>query len=417
MSDKTNNRVYISWFILASFFLYQYILRCAPGVLIEEIRHDFLMNAEDFALLGSLFYYGYSLIQIPLGILIDKYGIKLIAVSSIFLCMLGSLLMSVTTLIPVAFLSRIILGVGAASAFMSCLKLANDYLPKKIKGMAIGATLSAGAIGALFTGAPLNYLLVKFASWQEAFYLFSLIGIVLIVFAAVFLPNNRNPKLTYKKSERIIPLVLNVVTNKTIMLYAFIAIALYAPLSVLADLWGTAFLMKKFLISREQASPILMNIYIGMAFGSIILPYLVERHLNLNKAIKISAFMLLILFTILVYMPNLSEISLITLLILIGFFCGAEMLCFTAALWYVDPKHSGVTIGVVNTLNMLGGAIMQHVIGVYLDINWSGKTDNFGLRLYSTEDYVEAFSILVIIIAICLITALTMLNNKKVNQE
>ena len=65
--------VYISWFILVSFYLYQYILRSSSGVLIDEIRYEFKMNADDFAFFGSMYYYGYSLMQIPLGILIGGY--------------------------------------------------------------------------------------------------------------------------------------------------------------------------------------------------------------------------------------------------------------------------------------------------------------------------------------------------------
>lgn len=387
-----------------------------PGVLVDEVRQKFSMNAEQFALLGSLFYYGYSLIQIPLGVLIDKYGIRITVIISIFLCVIGTILFSSTSSKYLAFISRIVLGLGAASAFMSCLKLSNDYLPKGIKAIAIGATLTAGALGALFTGAPLNFLLQEFTNWQEAFYLLAIIGFILIVMAAAFLPKTHKKDSDESLNHQFITTVFTVLKNKSIMLYAFIAIALYSPLSVMADLWGTAFLMKKFSITREGASPLLMNIYIGMAFGSIFLPYLIEKNFNLNKVIKFSALMLLLLFSILVYANNLSEISLVILMILIGFFCGAEMLCFTAALWYVDPKSSGVTIGVVNTLNMLGGAIMQHVIGIYLDANWSGELDNLGLRIYSIEDFVEAFSILVIIITICLIVAFIALDNKKVNK-
>ena len=82
-SHSISKDIYISWFILASFYLYQYILRSSPGVLIEEIRHEFGMNADNFALMGSMYYYGYSLMQVPLGILVDRVGVRKTAIFSI----------------------------------------------------------------------------------------------------------------------------------------------------------------------------------------------------------------------------------------------------------------------------------------------------------------------------------------------
>jgi MFS family permease len=122
---------------------------------------------------------------------------------------------------------------------------------------------------------------------------------------------------------------------------------------------------------------------------------------------------LLALFIVLIYVPHLNQVHLLSLILLIGFFCGAETLCFNAALRYTDSHTSGLTIGVVNTLNMAGGAIMQQAIGVYLDATWQGSLDINGLRIYSLQEFVEAFSILVIILFICAIIACTALSKNK----
>ena len=412
--QKTKHKmsIYLSWLVLVIFYLYQYILRSSPGVLIHEIRHDFLMNADEFAILGSLYYYGYSLMQVPLGVIIDRFGIRITALYSIALCIIGTALLVLSCDHNVAYISRLIVGIGAASAFMSSVKLAHDYLPESIQGVTIGATLTFGAAGALVTGGPLNYLLERFSSWQSAFLIFSAAGVFIWLLAFIFLP-----KANIKKQESICQETwhhfVKIIKTKEIMLYAFVAIGLFLPLSVMADLWGTAFLMKKFALTRDTAGPILMNIYIGMAVGSIILPYIAEKYNLINKVIQLSIFLLLLLFSLLVYVPNLNQASLTILLIAIGFLCGAEMLCFTAALKYVNSSVSGLTIGVVNTLNMLAGAIMQQVIGIYLDVTWKEALDENGLRIYSLNEFIEAFSILIVIMIICVVTALITLKNKQ----
>jgi predicted MFS family arabinose efflux permease len=414
-SNSIKIEIYVSWAVLAIFYLYQYILRSSPGVLIEEVRHTFNMNAAEFSLMGVMYYGGYSLMQIPLGIVIDRKGIRKTVIWSIILCIFGTLILTVTSSSLVAYISRFIVGLGSASAFMSSLKLSSDYLPSSKQGIAMGATLTAGSMGALITGSPLNYLLDHFSSWQMAFVVFSILGILILLLAFLYIPLNKNLEVNSNvEYSDILFNLKKVINNKKILVYAFIAIGLFTPLSVTADLWGTAFLVTKFNLTRELASPILMNIYIGMAIGSIALPYLTTR-INIDKVIKFSSLILLLLFSTLVYVDNLKYDNLVLLLIFIGFFCGAEMLCFTAALKHTMPNISGLTIGVVNTLNMLSGAIMQQVIGYYLDFTWSGALDGYGLRIYSTSEFVEAFSILVVIIAICTITAfLNLDNNKKI---
>lgn len=412
-----NKNIYVAWFILATFYLYQYLLRSSPGVLINEIRHEFGMNADNFALMGSMYYYGYSMMQIPLGILVDRVGIRKTAIYSISLCVIGTVLLATTENSMFAYLSRFIVGIGSASAFMSCLKLARDYLPQSKQGIIIGATLTFGSVGALLTGAPLNLLLSQIKTWQISFFVFASIGVIILLLSMIYLPKNKNnPSVEEFSSKNILSDIYEILTTKKIIIYSIIAIGLYTPLLVMADLWGTAFLMSKFDLTREVASPVLMNLYIGMAIGSVLLPYLAEKTHILDKIIVTSLVILLLLFTITIYSTNLDVVELTILMILIGCFCGAEMLCFTAALRYTNPHTSGLTIGIVNTFNMLSGAMMQQMVGYYLDFSWQGKLDGDNLRIYSANEFVEAFTILVIIIAICVIISLFELTTRKVNK-
>ena len=84
-----------------------------------------------------------------------------------------------------------------------------------------------------------------------------------------------------------------------------------------------------------------------------------------------------------------------------GFFCGAEMMCFTGALMSSDETNSGEIIGVVNTFNMLGAAILKYNVGYALDASWSGAMQTETLRHYSTSQYTAALSSLTWVLSIC----------------
>lgn len=93
------------------------------------------------------------------------------------------------------------------------------------------------------------------------------------------------------------------------------------------------------------------------------------------------------------------------------------MMCFAGATLYTTPDNSGLTIGVVNTLNMLGGAILQQAIGTGLDFQWKGYVDADGIRQYTTSQFVASLSLLILIIGLCVISSLWLRDKKKYPNE
>jgi sugar phosphate permease len=156
-----------------------------------------------------------------------------------------------------------------------------------------------------------------------------------------------------------------------------------------------------------------MLLYIGLGAGSLILPWLSEKYNILHGSIVFCLFGLLGAFNILLYSDNISIIELECILFAIGFFCGAEMMCFTGALEDSTPNDSGHIIGIVNTFNMLGGALIQQTIGYLLDSNWRGVMDEHGVRQYSPSEFQDALSILSVIIAFCAVVSLLLMMRKK----
>lgn len=406
-----NTKAYLAWFSVALFFYYQYILRVLPGTMIPDLRSEFQLTAEQFSTLGSLYLYTYSLMQIPLGLIVDRYGVRPTVLLSILLSISGSLLLAWTSLFWVAQFSRILVGLGSACAFMSALKVAADYLPPGKRALIMGATLTLGTLGALTAGKPLVSL-VEVTNWRYATLISGLCGLLVLAMAWIFLPR---PQPAQKREPlhigQVFSKILMALSNRQIVLYSFLAIGVYTPLSVFTDLWGTAFLMEKFQISRGEAAPINTLMYVGLAVGALVLPWWTERLGKLDRGIQISSVALLLVFSIILYTPFLPFWVLVALLILVGFFCGAEMMCFTGAALNMTRENSGISLGVVNTLNTLGGAILHNVIGVGLDLQWVGTLDENGLRAYSLEQYTFALSSLLVIIAVCSAASLS-LNRK-----
>ncbi len=404
--------IYLAWFSSALFFFYQYMLRVAPNLMMDQLRAEFLIKAEEFSTLGSLYLLAYSLLQIPLGLIADKVGVKKMVLTSIIVCIVGSLLFASATNFQMLQISRFIIGAGSATAFMCALKIIADYFPPNKKALLMGTTLTFGTVGALVSGNILLYFIQQYG-WRIAGYISSCAGVILF-FIAIFSLKSLNIELKDDPSSaskfsfyKFLSTIVEILKDKNIMLYSILAVGLYTPLSALADLWGSAFLMQKFNLTHSQASSESLSLYLGLGVGSIILPSLCKRESVLENAILLCALSTLILFCIVLYAPAWqSNYYLTTTIVVIGFFCGAEMMCFTAALRHAPKNRTGEIIGVVNTLNMLGNALLQQLIGFLLDYRWHGAVDSKGIRQYSTSEFVFSLSSLTLVIGFCVIISL-----------
>jgi MFS family permease len=383
--------------------------------MIHDIREYFKITAEQFSTLGFFYLLGYSLLQIPLGIVVDRVGVRVVALYSVVICIIGSLLFGVTEHFWVAQVARFIIGIGSASAFMCALKYVADHLPPGKRGFLMGATLTIGMVGALITG-KLVKSLDSYMSWQDMLALSGVLGILAFILISITVKPvqvDHYAQLNHKNFKETLLSIKNICLSRNIMLYAILAIGLYTPLSALADLWGTAFVKQKFGLDKFESANTAMMMYVGLAFGSLILPIFAEKFNKLNEAIILCGFCILLIFSTILYLPPVSYYALVSLFILLGFFCGAEMMCFTGTLNYSKKFDSGEIIGVVNTLNMLGGAIVQYLIGWSLDLQWSGLIDHSGVRQYTTEQFEYSLSTLTAVVFVCCLISFPLLKIKQ----
>lgn len=391
---------YMAWFAISLFYFYQYILRVSPGIMIVELREVYKLTADEFSALGAIYLYAYSLLQVPLGFILDRVGIRRLIAFSVLICVLGTLLFAYAHNMWALQMGRFLIGVGSAPAFICALKLVSDHLPLKKQGLFMGATLAIGTIGALLAGKVLVALIDQFG-WQNSLVWCAGLGGFILLFTVACVPSSQKVVISSSDYGYLREGLRQIFKQKEILLYSIIAISVYTPLCILADLWGTVFLMEKFTLSRADAAEITLYMYGGLTIGSLLLPWFSVRKGVLKEIILCCAIGLILTLLTLLYGGYLSQGQLSILLILLGFFCGAEMICFAGAAQFAPVGHSGLSLGVVNTLNMMGGAFVQQGIGCYLDAHWRGKYGAEGARLYEADELSSAFLILILIMVVC----------------
>lgn len=403
----------LAWFSLSLFYMYQYVLRVFPSVAEQELRTDLLLSAVDFSTLGAMYLYAYGGFQVPLGAIVDRLGLKKVALGAISLCIIGAGLFYISTSLWQLQLGRFLMGIGSAPVFMCSLKICADYIPAGHRGLYMGTTLTMGTLGALVTG-NLVVSLIDLIGWRLTILSLGGLGALIVVLIVSNLPSYTKPKDQELFNLEVLKQVFK---NKIVYIYGILGLGFFSCLTVFADLWSTAYIVKRYGVTRGDAASAAMTMYIGLALGSLLLPWYFEKKDKIFTGIKLCSFILSGLFFGFILIPNLSFAAAKILMFLIGVFSGAIMMSFTGASLETTKETSGLTISIVNTFNMFGGAILNQLVGILLDFFWDGTLDESAVPQYSTEMFNKSFLIILgSLFVICCLIALQLTNTRNVKK-
>ena len=128
--------------------------------MITELMRDFSVNAAILGNLSAVYFYAYAGMQLPVGILHDRYGPRRVLTGAAMLCALGSLLFAVAESLTAAYLGRLLMGAGAGFALVGTFKVASIWHPPRRFALLTGLAITFGMVGAIGAQAPLA------ASWR-----------------------------------------------------------------------------------------------------------------------------------------------------------------------------------------------------------------------------------------------------------
>ena len=392
----------LMWVSATFLYCYQFFLRTSPSVMEDVLREEFLMDAQSFGLLASFYYIAYSVLQIPMGVLIDKIGLRRVLTFSAAMCSLGALVFGISEGHILAKVGRLFMGVGSAGVFLSCLKLITLWFPKRKFGIFVGFTMMMGTFGAMGAQTPLA-LMIEAIGWRMSLIVMSGVGAFWAILLWTLVRDRKAP-LGLKSEEKPIPLLVGlkqIVTNSQIWLAALYGTTMYTVLSSFSDLWGTAYLMKAYHLDKPLAGLASSALLLGVAVGGPFFGYISERFKSRKFPMLIAAIGSLFFFSLFLYTANLSLSVIFIFLFLVGFFVGGKLMNFAVGTDSVPYSLSGTATGFINACCMTSGVIFQPFIGWLMHQVWDGKLIN-GIPQYTAQNYVFGLSV----IPICMLIAI-----------
>ncbi|MGQ3889437.1 MFS transporter [Legionella sp. CNM-1927-20] len=378
--------------LAAGFLFYKYILQVFPSIITDDLMQQFNLSGASLGQLAATFYYSYMIMQLFVGILLDKYSIRWFTTLAIFSAAVGVLLFSESQTLLVASLARALMGMGVAFATVAYMKLAATWFEPRQYAFISGLLATAAMAGAVFGQAPLAWLIDSFG-WRLCLLLVGMIGIFLAVLFFFIVPDKQvypTVRDTNKISFEDIKQALQNKQNWLLTLYSGLA---FSPIAVFGGLWGNPFLEQAYHLSKTQAASMVSCVFIGLGLGSPILGFLSDRLNNRRDVMFFSTLLSCVAIIIVLFSSSLSYVILALLLFLFGFGLGAFMLVFAIAKENNSLALTGTIAAMLNTSDAILDAITEPFIGKLLDLTWDGKIVN-GIHVFSLSGYRMALTIL-----------------------
>lgn len=354
------------WLVVSLFYSYQYVLRVIPNVMMDEIIDQFQINSVQFGQFSGVYYLGYALIHIPLGILFDRYGPKRILPICMLLTSLGlaPMLFAENWIYPV--IGRILIGIGSSGAILGAFKIIRMGFREEEFTRMLSIAVTIGLMGAIYGGGPVRYL-SETLGYQSVIMLFFICGIVFASISYLTIP-----KIAPIQGESVLQDIFKVLANFKVMLLCICAGLMVGPLEGFADVWGAKFLNIIYDFTPKKSSYLSSLIFLGMCFGAPVLSLIAERTGKYLETIIGSGILMLTIFTMLIF-ESLSINSMIIGFIIVGICCAYQIIAIYKASTYVPESLTSLTTAVANMVIMLFGYGFHSTIGYVAEIYKADK--------------------------------------------
>lgn len=400
------------WGLGAALYFIGFFHRVAPAVLTRELAAEFGLTAAALGNLSAFYFYSYVAVQVPTGMLVDRYGPRRILTTGAVLAAIGGMLFAGAHTLALVQFGRLLVGASVGVAFVAMMKLSTHWFHASRFATIAGVALGTGLVGAISAGAPLRWLADAYGWRAVLIALAAATGVLAIAIWTVvrddpeerhyasFLPRSAHRETRHSMAGGL----ARALSEPNVWLIFFVNGGLTVPLLTFAGLWGVPFLTTHYGHSTAVAAAYCSLMLMAWGIGGPVIGALSDRYRKRKPlyiaGTAVTAAGCAVIFTV----PALPTPVLIALFAVTGFASGAIMIGFAYAKESVPAPLAGTTGGISNMGNMLGGMVMQPAVGWVLDRMWQGDLAQ-GLPAYHFGAYRAAFSLMLVWLVVSILLA------------
>lgn len=377
MSHERHPIRWLIWSLAAIFFFYEFVLRVAPGLVVDQLMATYHATAGLVGLLVAAYLWVYAPMQIPVGLLMDRYGARKLLTLGTFCCGLGTLLFALAFQYWLGLTSRALIGFGSSFAFVGMVYVSSHWFSGRMTTILIGFGNSIGMLGAMWGEAILGYLDGVFG-WRLVTALLAALGLLLAL--AIYWLFQKYPGPAETKNDRAESFATvwvnlkRVLSNGQTWICAGVSFLIYLSTVAFAGLWAPSFLQVVYGYGIGKAGLATSMFYFGWVVGGPIIGSLTGRTTSRKSLISVCATLAGVAMLVIIFIPTIDTFSLFALLFLIGALSSAQLLTFSYAILVNPEKAKGTAVAFTNFAVMAAGAVAQPVIGWLLDAHATSVT-------------------------------------------
>ena len=382
--------------------------------MVSDLMAEFAIGGAVLGTLSALYFYPYVLLQIPLGALIDRIGARILLTSALSIAGMGSIIFGTAESLYAAYAGRLLIGIGSAVGFLGSLTLASRWFPPHRFAFLSGLVMFFGMSGGILAQGPLAGVLEYFG-WRNA--MWSLGGFGILLALSIFAIVRNTPESTEIRNKpkeswsHLWSGLGHAFAQLEVWKVAIVAATMSGAMLTLGGLWGTPYLISAYGLEKTHAASLVSLIFVGWALGAPFAGWLSDRTRKRKILLVFGSLILCSSLSLVCFVPALPLGLTVVMFVVSGVSGAAMVVCFALVRENSSPDIAGSVSGIVNSLTVASGAVLQPGVGYILDRLWNGTLED-GARVYSSGDYQSGF---LLILASCMIGFLVSLTLRESN--
>jgi len=383
--------------VVVAAYVLSFFQRFAPAGIAQDLITAFNTSASSLGVLAATYFYVYTVMQVPTGILVDTLGPRLILLLGGLVGGLGSLLFGLAPSFDLALLGRTLIGLGVSVTFIAMLKIIAVSFDERRFASLVGLAMLIGNLGSVLAGAPLSWL-AQITGWRGVFVGLAIVSLLLGVGCWWLLRDpaeateHRLPAGTTGQRphfDRTVVLsgLLSVLRNRDTWPVVCVNFGICGSFFAFAGLWATPFLTQVHHMTRAVAASHVSLYFAGFALGCVFVGTLSDRIGRRKPVLLVSSHLYAALWLVWLSGSALPLGLSYALFALMGLVTASFTLTWACAKEVNPPLLSGMSTSVTNMGGFLAAAILQPLVGWVMDLTWQGGLGDGGARLYTPADF------------------------------